>query len=96
MLEYLAVVLHSREVHWFALREGLFHDLMPDRAGVIRSVVFPGLWLDTRALLGEDLAKVLATLDRGLRSPEHKTFVRSLARKARAGAGKRRKRPRRP
>jgi len=45
---------------------------------VIRSDVFPGLWLDVPALLKGDLARVLATLQRGLRSVEHAEFVTEL------------------
>ena len=53
-----------------------------DRDGLYRSKVFPGLWLDPAALLRGDLAGVLATLDRGLASPEHAAFVAKLADKA--------------
>ena len=49
--------------------------------GVIRSVVFPGLWLSVEALLSGDLRGLLQTLDRGLSTPEHAEFVERLARK---------------
>lgn len=76
--EYLVVVLHSREVHWFALREGLYQPLTPDADGVLRSEVFPGLWLDPKALLSGDGAALMATLQRGLASPEHAAFAARL------------------
>jgi hypothetical protein len=52
--------------------------LLPDRSGVIRSQVFPGLQSDVKAMRKEDLAKVLAVLQKGVNSPEHKAFVRQL------------------
>jgi hypothetical protein len=45
---------------------------------VLRSEVFPGLWLDVPALLADDLAKVLATLQQGITSDEHSAFVERL------------------
>jgi hypothetical protein len=63
---------------WFALREGRYVPLEPDERGIIRSEVFPGLWLVVPALLRGDLARVLATLRRGMRSPEYKAFVARL------------------
>jgi hypothetical protein len=48
---------------------------VPAAGGVLKSNEFPGLWLDTRALLRADRKSVLATLRRGLRSPEHRAFV---------------------
>ena len=41
---------------------------MADAAGIFRSVRFPGLWLDSAALLRGDLAAVLQTLQRGLQA----------------------------
>jgi hypothetical protein len=49
--------------------------LAPDGDGVLRSAVFPGLWLDGPALLRDDIAAILAGIDRGLSSPEHAAFV---------------------
>lgn len=63
---------------WFALREGSYQRLEPDEAGVLRSEVFPGLWLAGPALLAGDLAAVLATLQEGLATPEHAAFVERL------------------
>ncbi|GIK55042.1 MAG: hypothetical protein BroJett015_07050 [Chloroflexota bacterium] len=38
--------------------------------------IFPGLWLDVAALLQGNLTAVLATLQTGLQSPEHATFLK--------------------
>jgi hypothetical protein len=77
-LEYVVHVVHEREVRWFALQEGEYRELPADAAGVIRSRVFPGLWLDVPALLASDLSKLLATLRAGLASDEHAAFVKRL------------------
>ena len=53
--------------------------LPPTSNGVFRSRVFPGLWLDGPALWKYDLARLLHTLQRGLRSAEHAAFVAKLA-----------------
>jgi Uma2 family endonuclease len=47
--------------------------------GVWRSAVFPGLWLDPAALLRLDAAAALATLGRGLATPEHAAWAARLA-----------------
>jgi hypothetical protein len=49
-----------REIDWFVWRAGQYERLPADAAGVIRSEVSPGLWLDPAALLSGDLVKVLA------------------------------------
>jgi len=43
---------------------------VPDAAGLVKSGVFPGLCLDTGALLRGDLKAVLSSLRRGLDSAE--------------------------
>jgi hypothetical protein len=53
--------------------------LAPDPDGILRSRVFPGFWLDGKALFAGDLAQVLAQLEQGLQSPEHRRFVTELA-----------------
>jgi len=83
--EYLVVLLKSREIRWHRLTRGKFRLMPSDVAGVYRSRVFPGLWLDGPALLDCDMAKVLAKLDEGIASEEHQRFVVELAaRKKRA------------
>jgi Uma2 family endonuclease len=76
--EYLVWRVLDQAVDWFVLRAGQYERLVPDAQGVLRSEVFPGLWLDTAALVRGDLAKVLATVQRGLASPEHGAFVARL------------------
>jgi Uma2 family endonuclease len=76
--EYLVWRVLDREVDWFVLREGEYVRLPLDETGIHRSEVFPGLWLDPRALVSRDLKTVLATLERGLATPEHAAFVARL------------------
>ena len=79
MREYLAVLLREGEVRWHRLRDGRFHIVPPDADGLLRSSVFPGLWLDPAALLVGDMARVLNLLTQGLNTPEHAEFVMRLA-----------------
>jgi len=79
--EYLAVLMYEEEVRWHRLEGGSYKLLKPGKDGVIRSIVFPGLWLDTRALLKENLRQVLDTLNQGLASDEHTKFAAELATK---------------
>ena len=41
-------------------------------------IVFPGLWLDSKGLLADNWAKVLATLKNGMESPEYLAFAKAL------------------
>jgi hypothetical protein len=76
--EYLTVLLNRKEIRWHRLVGGAYELLPASPEGIIRSVVFPGLWLHAQALLDGDMALVLATLQDGLRSPEHAEFVSRL------------------
>jgi len=76
--EYVVWRVLDQQIDWFVLREGRFDRLAPPADGIDRSTVFPGLWLDTSALLGGDLARVLAVVNEGLKSPEHADFVSRL------------------
>ena len=78
--EYLAILVKEHEIRWHILKDGVYQLLPPDADGIHRSRIFPGLWLDGAALLAGDLARLLAKLDEGLRSPEHQAFVEKLAR----------------
>lgn len=77
--EYLVVLVREQEVRWFQRNEGKYEPLVADAGGVIRSVVFPGLWLDTIALFAENPASLLITLQAGLAEPAHADFVQRLA-----------------
>lgn len=81
--EYLVAQAYEQRVDWFVLREGVYEPLQPDDNGVLRSEVFPGLWLPVDALWAGDLALMLAVLQQGLASPEHEAYLASLQQKTR-------------
>ena len=76
--EYAIAVLHDRRLEWHAARDGRFEPLPAGGDGILRSEVFPGLWLDPAALFRGDSAEVLNVLRRGLDSAEHAEFTRRL------------------
>ncbi len=77
--EYVVWRTEDREIDWFRLEDGQYVKAAPDDEGIVESRVFPGLRLATTALLAGDLARVLAELQKGLDSDEHRAFVQKLA-----------------
>lgn len=76
--EYVVWQIYDDRLDWFALENELYVLLPPDEDGVIRSRVFPGLWLAVNALLQDDLAMVLAVGQQGLAAPDHAEFIARL------------------
>ena len=76
--EYLVWRFYEQEIDWFWLQTGEYIKLEPHSDGIMRSQIFPGLWLDKNALLMGDLGKVLVILQRGLETAEHRDFVNKL------------------
>jgi Uma2 family endonuclease len=68
--EYVVWQTFDKKLNWFKLRGQEYVTLEPDADGVIKSEVFPGLWLATNALLQGNLAEVLAVLQSGLNTPD--------------------------
>ncbi len=68
--EYLVWRVYDRKFDWFRLRSGKYIKLQPDEKGIIKSEIYPGLWLDVPALLSGNLAKVLEVLQQGIGSRE--------------------------
>lgn len=77
--EYLVIQVYEQRVDWFRLQRSVYTSLIPDDAGILRSVVFPGLWLKPAALWTEDVAALLEIGQRGLASAEHTAFKEKLA-----------------
>lgn len=77
--EYLVWQVFDRRMDWFSLQNGEYVALLPDENGIIHSQVFPGLWLNVTALLQGEMSQVLTTLQTGLNSDEHRSFVQQLA-----------------
>jgi Uma2 family endonuclease len=76
--EYLVWQVFEQKIDWFSLQDGDYVSLVPDQGGVIRSQVFPGLWLDGEAMLKGNMQQVLNVLQLGINSTEHQTFVQKL------------------
>ncbi|WP_416675924.1 Uma2 family endonuclease [Egbenema bharatensis] len=78
VLEYVIWQSYDNQLEWFGLTDGEYQLLSPDPDGIIRSRVFPGLWLVVEALLSHQMARVLEVVQEGLQSPEHRAFVERL------------------
>jgi hypothetical protein len=76
VLEYLVLCIEERELHWFHFPSG--NQITPNRQGISRSVVFPGLWIDNRSLLEQNKARLREVVEQGLASHAHVAFVRRL------------------
>jgi Uma2 family endonuclease len=77
--EYLIVLLRQQRVVWFVRRNAHFEEIQLGENGLLRSEVFPGLWLDPAALLNHDRRRLLDVLQLGLATPEHAELVARLA-----------------
>jgi Uma2 family endonuclease len=86
--EYVVVEIDPDHIHWFIHRGEHFEDLRAGPDGIYRSQVFPGLWLDERALYAFDRPRLYRVLRQGVRSPEHAAFA------ARMAPARRRRKPR--
>ena len=75
VVEYLVLLVEEREVRWFSFPDD---EVRPNRAGISRSRVFPGLWVDIEALLRRDSVRLLEVLQQALTSRPHAGFVRRL------------------
>lgn len=77
--EYIVWQVLDQALMWFVLEQGEYVALQADEDGILRSHVYPGLWLDPKALLAGQLQQVLAVVQNGVRSAEHQAFVTQLA-----------------
>lgn len=82
VLEYVVACLGEEEVRWFVLEKGSYREVKADD-GVFRSRAFPGLWVDSTALLAKRIDQAMTVLEQGLASDEHAAFVKGLASKLR-------------
>lgn len=76
--EYIVIVTRGSQVIRFARRGTRLVEKGPDDDGVIRSTVFPGLWLDPAGMFAPNTRRITATLRDGLSTPEHAAFVAKL------------------
>jgi Uma2 family endonuclease len=73
--EYVVVDAEAAKLCWF-MPSG--EERQIDSDGVLKSVTFPGLWIDSQALFQEQIAHLQSTLNQGLQHPEHAAFVAKL------------------
>lgn len=78
-LEYLVWQVFDQRIDWLSLQNGDYVPLLPSEDGIIRSRVFPGLWLDVAAMLDGNMPQVVTMLQAGINSVEHQAFVQQLA-----------------
>ena len=76
--EYLVWRTLDGRFDWFELAAGVYRRRQPDASGLVRSRVFPGLWLAVEALLRGDLSAIVEAQQRGLAEPTHAAFVERL------------------
>ncbi|HWB12957.1 MAG TPA: Uma2 family endonuclease [Pirellulales bacterium] len=76
VIEYIVLCIEEQELHWFHFASGEM--IRPNRQGISRSQVFPGLWLDVAALLRRESQKLVEVLRQGLAGRAHASFVNRL------------------
>lgn len=76
--EYLVWRTRDEALDWFVLEDERYVQLEPGDDGHIQSRTFPGLHLDTEALLEGDGAAVLDAVRAGTETDAHSDFVRTL------------------
>lgn len=76
--EYIVWQVNEQIIDWFRLQDGKYVKLQPDTQNIIKSEVFPGLWLAIAPLLESNLAEVLQTVQQGLKTIEHQNFVAQI------------------
>jgi Uma2 family endonuclease len=72
--EYLIWRVYDYEFDWFRLKDGQYIKQQPDQRGIIKSEIYPDLWLDVNSLLTGNLARVFQVLQEGMATPEYQDF----------------------
>jgi len=74
--EYLVLCVEEQVIHWFHFPSK--RELKANKQGVLKSRVFPGLWIDCPSLLARDSTKLITTVQQGVASADHAEFVAKL------------------
>ncbi|MGB5959167.1 MAG: Uma2 family endonuclease [Coleofasciculaceae cyanobacterium] len=77
--EYIVWQVLDQKLSCFYLEKGEYLDLTVDSNGILKSKVFPGLWLAVTELLAGNMQRVLAVLQEGIQSSEHREFMQRLS-----------------
>ena len=75
--EYVVWRVYDNAIDWMILRGGEYERLA-FKDDIYKSEIFPGLWLDPVAMLRGDVATVIQTLQKGIGTAEHKSFLARL------------------
>jgi Uma2 family endonuclease len=84
--EYIVVRVPERQIVWFEMTDEGFVE-RELKNGVLKSTSFPGLWLDVSALFAATAKQLLATVRKGMASPEYGEFIRRLNERQRPRTG---------
>ncbi len=76
--EYIVWQVLDQKLDWFYLESGQYMNLTVEADGILRSRVFPGLWLTIEDLLAGNLQQVLSVVQDGTRSHSHTEFIQTL------------------
>lgn len=76
--EYITIAIFRQRIVWRVLVDGVYMQQETPPDGILRSEVFPGLWLDAAAFWANDGARMLTALNAGLASEDHQKFVERL------------------
>ena len=67
----------DNKINWSVLQDdGINHNLETGEQEITESESFPGLRLNIKAILNDDLQMVLINLQKGLKSKKHKDFIK--------------------
>ena len=75
--EYVTVLVRPEKVIWRRLIRGRYREMQVASDGLLKSVAFPGLWLDPTVFWGGKRS-IRTAVEAGLTSPEHAGFVKKL------------------
>jgi Uma2 family endonuclease len=76
--EYIVWQMFENKLDWFVLENDDYVNLLPNDDRIIRSRIFPGLWLAVDELLNGDMRQVMTILQNGLNSWEHQEFAQQI------------------
>ena len=76
--EYVVWRVIDDAIDWFVLRGTDYVKQELGTDGLLKSTIFPGLWVKPNDLIQQSMNSMLKTLDRGLASAEHADFVKKL------------------
>ncbi|MBX9725061.1 MAG: hypothetical protein K2X81_26900, partial [Candidatus Obscuribacterales bacterium] len=69
--------LAPKQIYCYQFQSGQL-DIFSNEEGILRSSVFPGLWIDVEALFKMNYSKSMLVLNQGLSTAEHASFVEQL------------------